>query len=311
MSFLDLWGMLSSAAAQAFYSKAGQIITVLSALFAFWNSWSAKRELLRDKQQRTRKGDVELGVTFQIKDGLFRLAKLAMRPTNALFRNLPRENLFRNSPNEVKTVEIGGELHQVGLHTMGTSGEDKFVGLSFQTLYAEMFQQSTLWAASGVPTQMVKFLHVVRHDTYSTKDPTDGFQTTRSMLFLAEDVVRAGTDLNFLAANQTELPHQVDRLHQMQEVYRVWKSPEDQDKWRVIEIEVPVPKLLFLGAEIESLKEAASSLERAVLSATETASLIRQLGGEISQSRLDELANAAAQKAVADLVERMRSASGG
>jgi hypothetical protein len=96
----------------------------------------------------------------------------------------------------------------------------------------------------------------------------------------------------------------------MQEVYRVWRSGEEGDKWRVIEIEIPVPELLFLGADIEHLKAAAASLSDTVATAMGAISALRQLGGELSNNRLDELANNAAHNAVAAVSRQMRRAFG-
>jgi hypothetical protein len=254
-------------------------------------------------------GEVVVGVTFEVTPGRFRLAKLATVATNLLFRNGAREDLFRKSPNEAREAVINGETQQIGLHDMGSVGENKFVGLTFQALVAEMCQLPTLWAAAGVPTRWVKFLHAFRHDSYSTVDERDGFQTGRSMLFLREDVERAGTDSSFLSS-ETEIPYQKDRLRIMQEVYRVWRSGEESDKWRVIEIEVPVPELLFLGADIERLKAAAASLSDTVATATGAIAALRELGGELSGNRLDELANKAAHNAVEEVSRQMRRAFG-
>jgi hypothetical protein len=293
MSWEDFVRIFGSTEAQQLYSKIGQIVTVLSAVFAFWNSWSAKRALLADKQQRTRNGEVELGITYRIGDSLYRLSKLALHRTNSLFLNRVRENFFRKRPNQEVTACIDGKDENVGLHDMGSPGENKFVALTFGNLYSEIWQQSTLWAAAGVPCRMVRFLHAFRHDTYATADKIDGYQTGRSMLFPLEEVERAGTDPDFLLSG-TEISYQKDRLYQMREIYRVWKSKEESDKWRVIELVMPVPEILFLGGEIQQL----SSL---VSQATQAIEALRSLGGELESSRLDELAQRAASAALQKL----------
>lgn len=297
ISWQELLEVLGSEQARVIYSRVGQVVTVLSAVFAFWNSWSAKKALLAEKTQRTRKGEIELGVTYRIGGKLFRLAKLALARTNQIFTNPERENQFRLSPNEVKVSQIDGKDEQIGMHTMGAAGENKFVSLTFSSMYSEMWQLPTLWAAAGVPSRMVRFLHAIRHDTYATVDKVDGYQTARSMLFPLEEVERAGTDPSFFES-ETEISYQKDRLYQMREIYRIWKSAEESDKWRVVEVVMPVPELLFLGGEIAKLTDLVSKAQHAV-------SQLRELGGELAESRLNALAEAAATKTLAELASRI------
>lgn len=299
---MSYWEILvetfTSDSAKLFFGRVGQIITVISAVFAFYNARAAKKALLAEKQQRSRKGEVEYGVTYRT-GSRFGLRKLAMRATNSIFSNPIRENLFRNSGNEERTAVVSEENgpENIGLQDTGDPGENKFFSLTHGTAFAEMFQQSTLWAAAGVPCREVRFLQAFRYDTYSTRDRVDGYQTGRAMLFLLTDIIEAGENPNFLQ-NETEVAYQRDRLFQMQEVYRVWKSEESSDKWRVIEITMPVPELLFLGTEIVELTRVTEEAQR-------TIQHLRELGGELSDSRLEQLAQAAARQALQNLASSL------
>lgn len=280
---------------QEVFKNIGSVVTVLSAFFAFWNSWSAKKALLADKKQRTRTGEVELGVTYPIGSGMYRLAKLAMRPVNGLFVNREREEQFRRKGNQDVTSDVNGQPENVGLQDMGSVGENKFVSLTFQSLIAELTQQATLWAAAGVPMRYKSFLLAFRWDTYSTVDKTDGYQTGRSMLLPIEEVIAAGEDETFLD-RETEIPYQKDRLHHMREVYRIWKSEVETDKWRVTQIELPVPELLYMGSEIQRLSTLVTEAQQALEE-------LRALGGELEDNRLQELAQLAADRTVARLAQ--------
>ena len=285
---------LTTDSARLFFGRLGQIITVISAVFAFYNARAAKKALLAEKQQRSRKGEVEYGVTYKT-GSKFGLHKLAMIATNNLFTNPIRENLFRKSGNEDRTAIVSDESgpENIGLQDTGDPGENKFFSLTHGTTFAGMFQQSTLWAAAGVPCREVRFLQAFRYDTYSTQDKVDGYQTGRAMLFLLTDIIEAGENPDFLK-NETKIAYQRDRLFQMQEVYRVWKSDEASDKWRVIEITMPVPELLFLGTEIVELTRVTEEARR-------TIQTLRELGGELSEGRLEQLAQAAARQALQNL----------
>lgn len=292
MSHLEwLYQVLTSEEAKVFYARLASIVTVLSTVFAFYNSQVAKNALLAEKKQRTRKGEVEYGVTYRT-EGRFRLAKLAMRATSTLFPNRVREDLFRKSGNEDRTAVVseGKEPENVGLQDSGDPGENKYFSLTHANLIAEMVQLPTLWAAAGVPSRNVPFLQAFRYDTYSTKDAVDGYQTGRAMLVPLAEVVAAGEDPDFLKS-ETEIPYQRDRLFHLKEIYRVWKSQEASDKWRVFEIVIPVPEILFLGAEV-------TSLTKVVAEAKELIATLKQLGGELSDSRLEALADNAAKRAL-------------